>query len=84
MYMKYFARFYIYAKAVSNGTCYRKDFRAKSTVYDYFKLWKEKPCSNKPSLLEQGFKKMWLGRSVSAMDARFAGCHCGDHSRGNG
>ena len=55
-----------------------------TTVYDYFKLWKEKPCEDKPSLLEQGFKKMWLGRSVSAMDARFAGCHCGDHSSGNG
>ncbi len=40
--MKYFARFYIYSKAVPNGIYYRKD-SAKRRVYDYFKLWKEKP-----------------------------------------
>ena len=48
-------------KWVSNGTCYRKDFRAKSTVYDCFKLWKEKPCEDKPSLLEQALKKCGWG-----------------------
>ena len=36
-------------------------FPSKSTVYDYFKLWKEKPCEDKPSLLEQALKKCGWG-----------------------
>lgn len=39
-----------------------RDFPAKSTVYHYFKLWKEKPSEEEPSLLEQALKKCgWRG-----------------------
>ncbi|WP_237388499.1 IS5 family transposase [Xenorhabdus sp. Sc-CR9] len=34
------------------------DFPAKSTVYYYFKLWKEKPSDTEPSLLEQALKNV--------------------------
>ena len=38
------------------------DFPAKSTVYTYFKQWKEKPTQDEPSLLEQALKKSgWRG-----------------------
>ncbi|MCC8380402.1 transposase [Xenorhabdus sp. PB30.3] len=38
------------------------DFPSKSTVYYYFKLWKEKPSETEPSLLEQVLKKWgWRG-----------------------
>jgi transposase len=38
------------------------EFPAKSTVYHYFKLWKEKPSEDEPSLLEQALKKCgWRG-----------------------
>ncbi len=37
-----------------------QEFATKSTVYDYFKLWKEKSCGDKPSLLEQALKKCTL------------------------
>ncbi len=38
------------------------DFPSKSTVYYYFKLWKEKPSDTAPSLLEQALKKCgWRG-----------------------
>ena len=38
------------------------DFPAKSTVYTYFKPWKEKPTENEASLLEQALKKSgWRG-----------------------
>jgi transposase len=33
------------------------DFPAKSTVYTYFKQWKEKPSEEGLSLLEQALKK---------------------------
>ena len=34
----------------------------KSTVYYYFKVWKEKPSEEEPSLLEQALKKCsWRG-----------------------
>ncbi|KLU17098.1 transposase [Xenorhabdus sp. GDc328] len=39
-----------------------RDFPSKSTVYYYFKLWKEKPSEMEPSLLEQALKKCsWRG-----------------------
>ncbi len=39
-----------------------QEFKAKSRVYDYFKLWKEKSCEDKPSLLEKALKKCgWDG-----------------------
>ncbi|MDC9583271.1 IS5 family transposase, partial [Xenorhabdus sp. PR6a] len=34
------------------------DFPAKSTVYYYFKLWKERPSDTEPSLLEQALKNV--------------------------
>ncbi|WP_422646157.1 IS5 family transposase [Xenorhabdus japonica] len=34
------------------------DFPCKSTVYYYFKLWKEKPSETEPSLLEQALKNV--------------------------
>lgn len=38
------------------------DFPKKSTVYYYFKLWKERPSETEPSLLEQALKKCgWRG-----------------------
>jgi len=38
------------------------DFPKKSTVYYYFKLWKDKPDENELSLLEQALKKCgWRG-----------------------
>ena len=38
------------------------EFPAKSTVYYYFKMWKEKPSEQEPSLLEQALKKCgWRG-----------------------
>ncbi|PHM53108.1 transposase [Xenorhabdus hominickii] len=38
------------------------NFPSKSTVYYYFKLWKEKPSETEPSLLEQALKKCrWRG-----------------------
>ena len=38
------------------------DFPAKSTVYYYFKIWKEKPSEEEPSLLEQALNKCgWRG-----------------------
>lgn len=38
------------------------DFPPKSTVYYYFKLWKEKPSETDLSLLEQALKKCrWRG-----------------------
>ena len=38
------------------------EFPKKSTVYYYFKVWKEKPSEDEPSLLEQALKKIgWRG-----------------------
>ena len=38
------------------------EFPKKSTVYYYFKAWKEKPSEGEPSLLEQALKKCgWRG-----------------------
>jgi len=38
------------------------DFPKKSTVYYYFKLWKDKPSEDELSLLEQALKKCgWRG-----------------------
>lgn len=38
------------------------DFPPKSTVYGYFKQWKEKPLESDLSLLEQALKKSgWRG-----------------------
>jgi hypothetical protein len=38
------------------------DFPPKSTVYTYFKQWKEKPMEEGMSLLEQALKKSgWRG-----------------------
>ncbi|WP_244903215.1 IS5 family transposase, partial [Xenorhabdus innexi] len=39
------------------------DFPSKSTVYYYFKLWKEKPSETEPSLLEQALKKNVVGEA---------------------
>jgi len=39
-----------------------REFPKKSTVYYYFKMWKEKPSEEEPSLLEQALKKCsWRG-----------------------
>ena len=39
-----------------------QEFPARSTVYGYFKHWKEKPSEEEPSLLEQALKKCgWRG-----------------------
>jgi len=43
MYMKYFARFYIFSKLVIQWNMLPQGFPSKSMVYDYFKLWKENP-----------------------------------------
>lgn len=41
------------------------EFPNKSTVYHYFKLWKEKPWEDELSLLEQALKKCrWRGPRV--------------------
>jgi len=38
------------------------EFPNKSTVHYYFKIWKEKPSEDEPSLLEQALKKCgWRG-----------------------
>ena len=38
------------------------DFPAKSTVYYYFKMWKERPSAEEPSPLERALKKGgWRG-----------------------
>ena len=38
------------------------EFPHKSTVHYYFKIWKEKPSDDEPSLLEQALKKCgWRG-----------------------
>ncbi|WP_244149914.1 IS5 family transposase, partial [Xenorhabdus thuongxuanensis] len=39
------------------------DFPSKSTVYYYFKLWKEKPSETEPSLLEHALKKNRVGEA---------------------
>lgn len=43
------------------------DFPPKSTVYTYFKQWKEKASESELSLLEQALKKIRLARPVSNM-----------------
>ena len=47
------------------------DFPPKSTVYTYFKQWKEKPMEDGPSLLEQALKKSgWRGAAQTGTQRR--------------